>query len=468
MISLFKRHISPGKAFLFLGDTFLLALSLGMAALFYSLFYSHTFKAIISDYPAPYMRGLLVVVFCQIVMYLNDIYNLKVTTLYRELIIRFLASLCVTFILLTLIYAVIPSADPGRGILIIAALIMLPLILSWRYFYKRIIRWARFKERVLVVGTDEVAKRIVRDVLSLPDSGFQVVGFIDENRRALGKSLVNPRILGSFEDISQIALKRKIDRIVVSLPESRGKFPIKSLLDCKMSGIAVNQAHSFYEVLTDKIIVERLNPSWLIFSEGFNFRRITLILKSIGDIVLSCILLLLFLPWGLLLAALIKLDSPGPLIYSQERVGRNGIRFRLYKFRTMGEDAEEDGMPRWASDTDIRITRVGKILRRTRLDELPQLINVLKSEMSFVGPRPERPFFVDMLTREIPYYEHRLAVKPGITGWAQVKYHYGSSKEDAKEKLQYDLYYIKNLSFSLDFSIIFDTINVVLFGKGAV
>jgi sugar transferase (PEP-CTERM system associated) len=234
-----------------------------------------------------------------------------------------------------------------------------------------------------------------------------------------------------------------------------------------MSGVRVEDATTTYERLTGKILIDDLKPSWLIFSDGFRASRLTRFVKRMLDLSCSIILAISTAPLMLLTAVAVKLDSAGPALYSQERVGENGRIFKIYKFRSMRSDAEKAGTPLWARDKDDRITRVGRFIRTTRLDELPQLWNVMRGDMSFVGPRPERPFFVEQLAREIPFYLQRHAVKPGLTGWAQVKYQYGSSIEDAMEKLRYDLYYIKHLSVFFDLTIVLDTVKVILFGKGA-
>ncbi len=252
----------------------------------------------------------------------------------------------------------------------------------------------------------------------------------------------------------------------MALSDRRGRLPISELLQAKLSGIRVEDATTTYERLTGKILIDDLKPSWVIFSNGFVVSRTTRVLKRGIDIALASAGLVLGAPLMLLTAIAVKLDSRGPFLYSQARVGENGAVFTVHKFRSMRVDAEA-GTPIWAKDQDDRVTRVGRLIRATRLDELPQLWNVLKGAMSFVGPRPERPFFVEQLARELPFYQQRHAVKPGLTGWAQVKYQYGSSVEDATEKLRYDLYYIKHLSIALDLSIVFDTVKVILFGKGA-
>jgi len=278
---------------------------------------------------------------------------------------------------------------------------------------------------------------------------------------------VNPGIIGTPADIDRLVAAHQIDRIVVGLADRRGKLPIQELLRAKMSGVRVEDATTTYERVTGKILIDDLRPSWLIFSDGFRVSRVSRLMKRAIDLTLSLLMAVATLPLMALTAALVWIEDGRPIFYRQERVGENGRPFVLSKFRSMRKDAEQGGRPVWAKDGDERVTRVGRFIRTTRLDELPQLWNVLRGDMSFVGPRPERPFFVDELSRQIPFYQQRHAVKPGLTGWAQVKYRYGSSLEDAMEKLRYDLYYIKHLSVFFDLTIVFDTVKVVLFRKGA-
>ena len=275
-----------------------------------------------------------------------------------------------------------------------------------------------------------------------------------------------PVIIGDYTEISSIVKAGDVDRIIVALDERRGKFPIEQLLYCRLKGIPVEDGIAFTEQLAGKLSVESIHPSFLIFSDGFKSSNIFKRMKRGIDILASLIALTLFFPFILLITLAIKLDSKGPILYQQERVGEDGKIFRLLKFRSMRVDAEA-GEPVWASVNDPRITRVGRVIRKLRLDEIPQMINVLRGEMSFVGPRPERPFFVQQLEKEVPYYSERHVIKPGITGWAQISYRYGASKEDALEKLKYDLYYIKHISIVLDLTIIFETAKIVLLGKGA-
>jgi sugar transferase (PEP-CTERM system associated) len=273
-------------------------------------------------------------------------------------------------------------------------------------------------------------------------------------------------LLGKIQDLDSLVDETRPDIVVVAQIDRRGCFPAQTLLECRLRGIRVEDWPTFYEKATGKILVTAVRPSWLIFSDGFVKTPRTEIIKRLFDVGASLVGILLSLPLMALAAIAIKLESSGPVLYRQPRLGQNGCVFILNKFRSMRQDAEKETGPVWATQQDSRITRVGGFLRRTRLDELPQLFNVLFGHMSFIGPRPERPEFVSELQKQIPYYIERLAVKPGITGWAQVRYRYGSSVEDAVEKLQYDLYYIKNLSLFLDLLIVLNTVQVVLFARG--
>jgi len=276
----------------------------------------------------------------------------------------------------------------------------------------------------------------------------------------------NPVVIGDYTQIFSIVKAGGVDRIIVALDERRGKFPLEQLLSCRLKGVPVDDGMAFTEQLAGKLSVENLHPSFLIFSDGFKSSDIFKRVKRGIDILASLVALTLFFPITLLISLAIRLDSKGPIIYEQERAGEDEKIFRLLKFRSMRVDAEA-GVPVWASVDDPRMTRVGRVIRKLRLDEIPQMINVLKGEMSFVGPRPERPFFVKELEKEVRYYSQRHVIKPGITGWAQIMYRYGASKEDALQKLKYDLYYIKHMSIVLDLMIIFETVKIVLLGKGA-
>jgi sugar transferase (PEP-CTERM system associated) len=324
------------------------------------------------------------------------------------------------------------------------------------------------RSNVLVLGTGRLARELVSEILRHPELGMGICGFVDDNPDLLGKSIVNPRVIGLCADLASVVAKNKVDRVVVELQDRRGRLPIEHLLQLKTRGVAIEEATSLYERISGKIAIENLKPSWMIFNAGFQVSRTALFQKRFLSIAVSVVLLILLFPLALLIMALIKLDSAGPVFFRQDRVGQNGKIFTLWKFRSMRADAEKETGPVWATPgTDSRVTRIGKILRRTRLDEVPQLINVLRGDMSMVGPRPERPHFVKELASMIPFYQIRHAVKPGVTGWAQINYEYGSSVRDAVEKLQYDLFYIKHMSWLLDTVIVFETIKTVLVRRGS-
>ena len=274
-------------------------------------------------------------------------------------------------------------------------------------------------------------------------------------------------ILGSYSDLLSIIKRQKADRIIVALDDRRGKLPVEDLVSCKFAGVSIDDSLNIQEELTGKIMTSGLYPSWLIFSDGFNQSRLLLATKRLLDIILSSILLIISLPIWLIIPILIKIDSAGPVFFSQRRVGEKEKIFKIFKFRSMRHEAEKTTGPVWCDVHDDRITRVGNFIRRSRIDELPQLYNILKGDMSFVGPRPERPSFVKKLKEIIPFYSERFAIKPGLTGWAQINYPYGANVEDANEKLEYDLFYIKHLSVLTDLIIVLRTAKVVLLRFGS-
>jgi sugar transferase (PEP-CTERM system associated) len=456
-MQLFNRYVSTRSLTLFGGELLLIFGSVALAA---SL--QHT-----PDLSSNLWKIALVTVVCQLCLYYNDFYDLTLVQSNRELIVRLLQAVGAASIVLAAVYFTVPELMIGDGIFVSALFVFLVGILGWRLIFNRLTASLRMQERILVVGTGLTARKVARQILDQREFAYRIIGFIDEDPARVGEPLVNPGIIGAHADIPRLIDFHQIDRIIVGLADRRGKLPIEQLLAAKMAGIRVEDATTTYERVTGKILIDELRPSWLIFSDGFSVSRMTRWMKRAIDLALALVLAVLSGPAMLLTALAIRLESAGPVFYCQERVGENGKTFTLFKFRSMRTDAEKGGTPIWAKDGDDRITRVGRFIRKTRLDELPQIWNVLRGDMSFVGPRPERPFFVAELAREIPFYQQRHAVKPGITGWAQVKYRYGSSLEDAMEKLRYDLYYIKHLSVFFDLTIVFDTVKVVLFRKGA-
>jgi sugar transferase (PEP-CTERM system associated) len=323
-----------------------------------------------------------------------------------------------------------------------------------------------FKKRLLILGTGQLAVDLSQVIRAKPWLMFEIVGFLDELEGRIGERLVGPCIIGTYDQLGQVVQQHHVDTIVVCLAEHRMFLPVQALLDFKTMGVNILDGHHLFETASGRLLIDTLRPSTLIFSTGFRRGLISLVCKRFLDVVVSALGLVALTPLFFLIAALIRVDSPGPILFRQLRVGLRSQPFMIWKFRSMQQDAEKFG-PRWAQANDPRISRVGWWLRKTRLDELPQLVNVLRGEMSLVGPRPERPEFVKSLRSTIPYYDIRHTVRPGITGWAQVRFRYGASAEDAHTKLQYDLFYVKRFSLALDFQILLETIHVVMFGKGA-
>jgi sugar transferase (PEP-CTERM system associated) len=336
-----------------------------------------------------------------------------------------------------------------------------------RFLVLPMINVGALKRRVLVVGVGDLARRIENLVSSHANRGFLVVEFVRFGNEAprISAKFLDERKLSHDNSIAHLADEKFVDEIVVASRDRRG-LPIDDLLDCKLKGVNITEYLTFWERETGQIDLEALQPSWLFFSDGFRMDWFPNLLKRLFDIVVSLIFVILTAPVIAVAAAAIRMEGPGPIFYIQERVGLHGKRFPLMKFRSMSVNAETDGVPRWAASNDQRITRIGALIRKTRIDEIPQILNVLRGDMSFIGPRPERPFFVETLIREIPYYSERHRVKPGISGWAQINYPYGASVEDAREKLTYDLYYVKNRSLFLDFVILLQTARVVLWPEG--
>ena len=498
-----------------------------------------------------FFKTLLITCACQTCLYYNDLYDLGISDTVPELTIRLFQSLGASAIILAGIYFLVPSAIIGRGIFLVSIGFVVVFLVSWRILYKKILEIGLFDQRIIILGAGALARSIIKEINHRKDCGYIVSAIAldedEDNFNAPGKNIELIRKKG-YGGLCDMAKALGIRKIVVALREKRGTFPAQELLKCRVDGIEVLEGTSFYEMLTGKLIVDHINPAWLIFSDGFQKSRFRLLIKRISDLIMAFILLLLLLPIFGIIALLIKIDRKRPdlepaelwrwfartstrdgvsigrrirdillpyvqgydidneniwerfrskcridgvspsdmmldfikadvyrrhqsknsVFFSQERLGQRGKKYWIYKFRSMVEWAEEiSGGPTWAKSNDKRVTRVGRLIRKWRLDEIPQLWNVLKGEMSFVGPRPEREYFVRQLEKTLPYYRERLTVKPGITGWAQVSYGYGASEDDAREKLNYDLFYIKNMSIFMDMMILLKTVKIVLFGKGA-
>jgi sugar transferase (PEP-CTERM system associated) len=382
----------------------------------------------------------------------------------RIVAIRLAVSIVAGFLALAMIYYIIPALEIWRSAFIIGSLLGFVGILTTRAAFLQVTGLRNFGRRIAVLGAGKWAQRIEDLLRDEKRASFKCVGFIPMNGRA--PEIDEDRVVTGVNSLADFARDQNVEEIVVAVEERRGGLPVQDLLACKLNGVRVTDFSSFWERETGRVDLDALNPSWLIFSDGFAANRSQRAVKRVFDVLASLVLLAFSLPIIVITAVLIKLDSRGPVFYRQKRVGINGETFELLKFRSMTVDAERDGTPRWAEVNDPRVTRVGAIIRTTRIDELPQIFNVLKGDMSFIGPRPERPFFVEELSANIPYYSARHGVKPGISGWAQLNYPYGASIDDAREKLQYDLYYIKNYSVFLDLTVMIQTARVILWPQG--
>jgi sugar transferase (PEP-CTERM system associated) len=420
------------------------------------------------------LKILLVSVAFLTCMYYFDLYNSAIVSNRREALVRLIQVLGVAYIVLGLLYYLFPPVKLGRGIFHLGFLFVGLLLLLWRRLFSVLNGAHQLAERVVILGDGSLAQSLQREIEMRPELGIRVAGRAQlpaiENHSGnheIGEMPVIPSQTSFWENLATGRPVRGVDRIVVAMEERRGKLPVDLLLSLKNRGVQVQDGNDVYESITGKVPIESIRLSWLLFSPGSYASRLFLIYKRFASVVISIFGLLLSLPLIPFIILAIKLSSPGPVLYWQNRVGRDDRVFRCYKFRTMRSDAEADSGPIWAEDDDPRVTRVGRFLRKTRIDEIPQLLNVFKGDMSLVGPRPERPEFVAALNEKIPYYHLRHSVRPGITGWAQILYKYGSSVEDAKEKLRYDLYYIKNRSVGLDLLIVLNTIKTVLLSRGA-
>lgn len=413
-----------------------------------------------------FLKAALATVFCLASFYLFDLYDFVVMHDRRELVLRLIQALGLGWVALSLAFYAFPHLMLGRGISLIALPLALGLMVSWRISIHWLLGHPDFGEKILIVGSGNFAVEVAREMLNRPDAGYRIAGFVGNDPELLGKSLINPRVIGLTSELDEVVRREGIDRIIVAMGERRGQLPTNELLQLSLAGtVNIEEGASFYERVTGRVSLDMIRPSWLIFSSRGRQARISGITRNLVHRLVALVGGFLSLPLAIVTAILIKLESHGPVFYKQERVGKNGGTFTVMKFRSMRTDAEQAG-PVWASADDDRTTRVGRFIRKTRIDEIPQFWNILRGEMDFVGPRPERPHFVSQLAEEIPYYEQRHLIAPGLTGWAQIKYPYGASIEDARQKLQYDLYYIKNQSLMLDAIILFETIKIILFGRG--
>jgi sugar transferase (PEP-CTERM system associated) len=407
--------------------------------------------------------GVFVVMF-QICFYYCDLYDPVVAGNPGRQAVALVESLGAGFLILGLTYYIFPVLLIGRGVLFISTFLLAGFVALSRCALDRACA-AAFEERVAILGAGELAGKVALEMRRRKDLAMQLAGFVSGQVPA-GREFCGYPVLGGVEDLEKLAAEWQISRIIVALEDRRGQLPVANLVKLRVQGVRIEDAHAVVAALTGRVWLDTVRPSWFVFSDGFHRSKANQIAKRAIDLALGIIGFALTAPAMLLLAAAIRLDSKGPAIYRQTRVGLAGRNFDLLKFRSMRLDAEARGGAQWATEGDPRITRVGKFLRGYRLDELPQFINVIRGEMSFVGPRPERPVFVERLRQAISYYDERNSVRPGITGWAQVQYRYGASVEDAARKLEYDLFYLKNMSLLFDLAIVLKTVRIVAMGGG--
>jgi sugar transferase (PEP-CTERM system associated) len=415
---------------------------------------------VLLNYEGGYLKIVVATVAVLIFSHLFDLYEPMQWNERGELYFRLLMVPGILALVTAALAYIFPRLLIGNNTVVLALVLVTATLFTWRLVYAWLAQGPYLRERVYVLGIGERAQRLVNGLRTRTELGVEVAGWSGNVEGAMTREAIAAHLM-------ELIRGHRMHRVIVAMEDRRGTLPVMEMLHLRLNGVKIEEATSWLEKISGRIEVDNLYPSWLIFAEGFRFSATFLVVRRLIAILASALLLLVVLPIIPFVILAIKLDSPGSILYRQKRVGLGGKVFYCYKFRTMRQDAESDTGPTWAGDDDPRITRVGKFLRKSRLDEIPQLWCVVKGDMAFVGPRPERPEFVEMLSKVIQYYPVRNAVRPGITGWAQVKYKYGNTVDDAKEKLQYDLYYIKNASLGLDLMIMFQTVKIVLLGRGA-
>jgi sugar transferase (PEP-CTERM system associated) len=461
------RHYIPGS-FLLLGLIEALICFLGFYAGIY-LRFSGDAAAVASNFGSLWPKALVFMAIMMLTLIALGLYDRTAWALEGRsaMLVRVFASFLVAIFPLSFLFYLVPTVHLWRGATLLVLFLSLIGVVLTRLVFIKVVDRKAFGRRILVLGAGKRACHIRTLEDELPLLGVEVVGYqhVDRDHDVID----DERVFASEVPIRDIIRDKKVDEIILAVDDRRKALPVGELLDCKMDGVAVLDMLSFFERETGRIKLDLMNPSWLFLSDGFRVNTFRITMKRAFDIGISLLLLPVFLPLMLIVAIAIWIESrgEGPILYTQSRVGMGNKEFTMYKFRSMRPDAEKDGVARWAEAGDSRVTRVGAVIRKGRLDELPQIFNILRGDMSFVGPRPERPAFVEQLQVQYPYYRERHRMRPGLTGWAQISYQYGDSPEDAFRKLEYDLYYVKNYSIFLDLLIIVHTIQVVLTGKGA-
>ena len=463
MLRFFRQYYPIRNIFFVMGEGIFIYASVLAAAFIISG------PSALHEQPWFYAKLFFITLVCLACLYYNELYDLNIVDSLKELTVRLMQSFGAAGIFLGFVYLAFPETIIGSLIFMIGVGIVIVAITCWRFGYSLALNRGLFNQQILLLGSGDLTRKIREEINARKDCGYRVAVEVPEciDDSDPGRPAEMPLICrNKFEGMCELSQGLGIKKIVVSFREKRSIFPTQELLRCRVEGIEIIEGNSFYENLTGKLLVEFINPSWLIFSNGFQKSWMRRIIKRSIDFVLASVLLVAFAPFFLLAAVAIRLDSPGPAFFSQQRVGERHRLYRMHKFRSMVKDAEQLSGPVYAVENDPRVTRMGRLLRRMRIDELPQLWNVFKGEMSIVGPRPEREVFVQELEKIVPYYRERFSVKPGISGWAQVNYGYGSSIRDAIEKLNYDLFYIKNMSNLMDLLVILRTIKILIFGYG--
>ncbi len=468
MIRIFSQYVSPKSLLLVIleGGFIVLGLLVGVRLRFWA---SPSEFASYVEAPEFALQALIFVITVQVCFYYSDLYDLNAVRLRRDQLICLGQSLGAASLFLGLMYFVFPSLLIGRGVFFISALVVAGFVLIARVALDKAWQVAAPRQNLLILGAQDLALTAVRELARRGDLNINVVGFLECAPSAAvgaGASLLGHPVLGGMDRLESVVRQHQVSRIVVAMEDRRGALPIAELVRMRVEGISVEDAHSTVSALSGHIWLNMVRPSWFIFSDGFRRSRMTLVLKRAIDLAFGLLGLVLSSPVMLLVALVVRLDSKGPVIFSQTRVGLRGRHFNVIKFRSMRMDAEKAGA-QWATKDDPRVTRVGRHLRKYRLDELPQFINVIRGDMSFVGPRPERPVFVDRLRELVSYYDERHSVRPGLTGWAQVQFPYGASTEDAFRKLEYDLFYLKNMSVFFDAVVVLKTMRILVAGRGA-
>jgi sugar transferase (PEP-CTERM system associated) len=467
MIRVFSKYVSAKSLLLMVVESMVIVLSLLCAAKL-RFWNNPADLAQYVSFPDFAVQSAIVVAVCLACFYYNDLYDLSDGSGSVDSVLRVEQSLGAAILLLGLLYFLAPNLLLSRGVFIIGMTLATASVAGSRKLLDGVWQFTGPTQRVVILGTGQLALELARELTRRGDLSLKLEGFVSAAPAASeGEKIFGFPVLGTVTEIETIATKRAISRIIVALDDRRGVLPTRELVTLRVQGVRIDDAPSALAALTGRISLRRLNSSWFVFSEGFHRSKWNELLKRALDLAAGMAGLLVSLPIMALVALAVRLDSNGGVIYRQTRVGRMGKPFQVLKFRSMRVDAEQQNGAQWASENDPRTTRIGRFLRTYRLDELPQFVNVIRGDMSFVGPRPERPCFVKELRKTIPYYDERHSVRPGITGWAQVEYFYGSSVEDAFNKLEYDFFYLKNMSVLFDLAIIFQTIRIVIRGQGA-